>query len=240
MTREVLAAMEGAREAGATGFVVADSHGSGLNLIPEMMPQDAELVRGWPRPLLMMEGIDRGAFACAFLLGHHAGVRFGGGGLAHSFSSRLVASLRVDGRELPEAALNAAIAAQFGVPTTLVSGDDACIPQVEALLGPLEGVVTKRSLGFSAAAGLPPAVVADRSCKAATRAVARVCQAQPSRLEGPLAVDIASQSPLMAEVLSYLPLFERTGATDIRFQAADAGQIARYLQFFIQTLPALA
>src|SRR5258708_6756106 len=166
--------------------------------------------------------------------------RCGGGGLAHSFSSRLVASLRVDGRELPEAALNAAIAAQFGVPTTLVSGDDACIAEVEALLGPLEGVVTKRSLGFSAAAGLPPAVVEDRLCKAATRAVARVGQAQPWRLEGPLAVDIVFKSPLMAEVLSYLPLFERTGATDIRFQAADAGQIARYLQFFIQTLPALA
>ena len=239
MTREVLAAMEGAREAGATGFVVADSHGSGLNLLPEMLPDDAELVRGWPRPLLMMEGIDQGPFDCAFLLGHHAGAQWGGGGLAHSFSSRMIASFKVCGRELPEAGLNAAIASQYGTPVTLVSGDDACIAEVTALLGPIETVITKRSLGFSAAAGSSPAVVETRLREAARKAIAAAAGAALWRLEGPLVVDIVFKTPLMAEVLAYLPLFERTGAASIRFEAVDAAQVSRYLQFFIQTLPAL-
>ena len=240
MTAEVLAAIEGARAAGADGFVVADSHGSGLNLIPELLPDDAELVRGWPRPLMMMEGVERGDFACAFLLGYHAGARWGGGGLAHSFSSRLFSGLKVAGRELPEAGLNAAIAGQYGVPVALVSGDDACIAEVVSLFGDVETVTTKRSLGFFAAAGRAPNAVQADIRAAAERAVRRAGEIAPWRLEGPLVVELELKTPIMAETLAYLPLFERVGATTIRFEAADAGQDSRYLQFLIQVLPALA
>ena len=55
MTEEVNAAIEGAREAGATEIVVSDSHGTGLNLLMDVLPQDIQLIRSWPRPLGMME-----------------------------------------------------------------------------------------------------------------------------------------------------------------------------------------
>jgi len=58
MTDEVLAAIAGAREAGATTFVVSDSHGNGENLILDRFPADVTVIRSWPRPLGMMEGID--------------------------------------------------------------------------------------------------------------------------------------------------------------------------------------
>ncbi|MDH5588719.1 MAG: M55 family metallopeptidase, partial [Gemmatimonadota bacterium] len=57
MTREVNAAIAAARAAGATEILVSDSHGNGENLLVEMLPQDIQLVRAWPRPLMMMEGI---------------------------------------------------------------------------------------------------------------------------------------------------------------------------------------
>ena len=41
--------------------------------------------------------------------------------------------------------------------------------------------------------------------------MARAADIPPFRLEGPLVVDIEFKWPLMAEVLAYLPLFERTG-----------------------------
>ncbi len=239
MTLEVLAAIDGARAAGATGFVVADSHGTATNLIPGMLPDDAELVRGWPRPLLMMEGVDRGSFACALLLGHHAGTSWGAGGLAHSFSSRTISRLQVNGRDLPECAVNAAIAGQFGVPTTLVTGDDACIAEAIALLGPVETAVTKRSLGYFALAGASPAIVQAQIRAAAERAVRRAADIPPFQLEGPLAVDIEFKWPLMAEVLTYLPLFQRTGAQSNRFEVRDAAELARRLQFLLMVLPAL-
>lgn len=240
MTMEVLAAIDGARTAGATGFVVADSHGTATNIIPEMLPDDAELVRGTPRPLMMMEGVDHGPFTCAFLLGHHAGIGQLRGGLAHSFSSRLISTLRVNGSDLPECALNAAIAGQFGTPATLITGDDACIEEAIQWLGPIETVTTKRSIGYFAASGRPPARIQDDIRAAAARAVVRANETPLLMLPGPLMVDLTLKWPLMAEMLAYLPIFQRTGALSVRFEAADTATLARQLQFLLTVLPSLA
>lgn len=237
MTLEVLAAIEGARAGGASAFVIADSHGTATNLIPEMLPDDAELIRAWPRPLMMMEGVDRGPFACALLLGHHAGVGRVGG-MAHSFAGKLFTSLTLNGRDLPECALNAAIAGQYGVPTTLITGDDACVEEALEWLGPIESVVTKRSLGLFAESGASPSLVQSRLRAAAERAVSRTDVA-PFHLEGPFTVDLGCKFPLMPEVLSYLPLFERIGSHTARFEAASAAEVSRYLQYLLMTLPAL-
>lgn len=237
MTLEVLAAIEGARAGGATEFVIADSHGTATNLIPEMLPENAELVRAWPRPLMMMEGVDQGSFACALLLGHHAGVGRVGG-MAHSFAGKLFTSLTLNGRDLPECALNAAIAGQYGVPTTLITGDDACVAEAVEWLGPIETVVTKRSLGLFAEAGASPALVQSRLRAAAQAAVSRADVA-PFRLEGPLVVELGCKFPLMSEVMAYLPLFERVGSHGMRFEVASAAEASRFLQFLLMTLPAL-
>ena len=59
MTEEVLAAIRGARAAGATEFLVSDSHGNGQNLLIDRFPKDVQIVRSWPRPLGMMGGSTR-------------------------------------------------------------------------------------------------------------------------------------------------------------------------------------
>ena len=243
MTREVLAAIEGARAAGADGFVVADSHGTGLNLIPEMFPDDVELVRGWPRPLMMMEGVERGPFACAFLLGHHAGAGWlsgtTSGGLAHSFSSRLIQAISVDGRPMPECLLNAAIAGQFGIPTTLITGDDACIAEALTLFSGIETVTTKRSLGFLSSAVLAPSLIEAGTREAAERAVRAATATAPWRLEGPLAVEVEFKAALLAETLCYLPQFERLGPSRVGFRADQPAEIAQTIMFMLMTLPSL-
>ncbi|HEX6045968.1 MAG TPA: M55 family metallopeptidase, partial [Pyrinomonadaceae bacterium] len=58
MTQEVNAAIEGAIAAGATEIVVSDSHGNGQNLLIEKLRNTVLVVRSWPRPLGMMQGID--------------------------------------------------------------------------------------------------------------------------------------------------------------------------------------
>src|SRR5499433_4464282 len=59
MTDEVNAAIAGASAAGATEFVVSDSHGNAESVMPDRLDQNqaVTLVRGFPRPLGMMEGI---------------------------------------------------------------------------------------------------------------------------------------------------------------------------------------
>ena len=72
MTGEVLAAIEGARAAGAGEILVSDSHGNGQNLLIDRFGEDVKIVRSWPRTLTMMEGIDD-SFDGAIFIGYHAG-----------------------------------------------------------------------------------------------------------------------------------------------------------------------
>ncbi|MGH7480895.1 MAG: M55 family metallopeptidase, partial [Longimicrobiales bacterium] len=85
MTAEVLAAIEAARSAGATEILVADAHGNGQNLLIERLPNDIEIVRSWPRPLMMMQGIDS-TFDAAIFLGYHASTTNPEGVRAHTMS----------------------------------------------------------------------------------------------------------------------------------------------------------
>ena len=86
MTDEALAAIQGARDAGATSILVSDSHGNGQNLLIEQLPADVTVIRSWPRPLMMMEGIDS-TFTAAVFIGYHASTANASGVRAHTMSS---------------------------------------------------------------------------------------------------------------------------------------------------------
>jgi D-amino peptidase len=138
MTGEVLAAIEGARAAGATEILVADSHGNGQNLLIDLLPADVQLVRSWPRPLGMMQGIDE-TFDAAVFIGYHASTGNPAGVRAHSFSSATLADVRVNGESVSEGAFNAAIAGHFGVPVVAVSGDDVAVEEIRTVVPGIEG-----------------------------------------------------------------------------------------------------
>ena len=55
MTREAIAAVEGAKAAGATDIWVKDAHDSGRNLITSMFPAEVTLIREWSGPSLQYD-----------------------------------------------------------------------------------------------------------------------------------------------------------------------------------------
>jgi len=96
MTADVLAAIQGAREAGATEFVISDSHGNGQSLLIDRFPTDIPItiVRSFPRPLGMMEGLDS-SFAAAIFIGYHASTSSLTGVRAHTISSALLTRIAI-------------------------------------------------------------------------------------------------------------------------------------------------
>ncbi|HST23771.1 MAG TPA: M55 family metallopeptidase, partial [Blastocatellia bacterium] len=94
MTAEVNAAIEAAFQAGATEIVVSDSHGNGQNLLIEKLPKAVTIVRSWPRPLMMMQGIDE-TFDGAIFIGYHTGTSNATGVRAHTISSARLADVRL-------------------------------------------------------------------------------------------------------------------------------------------------
>jgi D-amino peptidase len=239
MTNEVLAAIEGARAAGATEFLVSDSHGNGENLLIEKFPKDVQIVRSWPRPLGMMQGVDD-SFAAVLFVGYHSSTTNPQGVRAHTMSSANLADLRLNGVSVPEAGLNAAIAAHYKVPVAMISGDDAIVKEAQGLLGPVEGAVVKWAYGFHSARTLTPEASCDRIREAAQKGVARAKELKPWAVSAPVTVDVRFKNYRPSEVLAYLPIVERTDAHSVRFKAKDMLEAMRFLEFALNYQPDLA
>ncbi|HTY42650.1 MAG TPA: M55 family metallopeptidase [Thermoanaerobaculia bacterium] len=239
MTNEALAAIEGARAAGATEFLVSDSHGNGENLLIERFPKDVQIVRSWPRPLAMMQGIDA-TFDAVMFVGYHASTTNPEGVRAHTMSSAHLADLRLNGVSMPEAGLNAAIAGSFGVPVVLLTGDDAIVKEATALLGPLSTATVKWNYGFHSARTLTPEASCDVIREAARRAIAERRARKPFVVTTPVTLDLRFKNYRPAEVLAYLPIVERTDAHAIRFKGKDMVEVSRFLEFVDEYEPGLS
>ncbi|HLA11748.1 MAG TPA: M55 family metallopeptidase [Pyrinomonadaceae bacterium] len=238
MTQEVIAAIEGARAAGATQIVVSDSHGNGQNLLIEKLPKDIHLVRSWPRALGMMHGIDE-SFAGAIFIGYHAGTTNPEGVRAHTLSSARLADVQLNGRSVSEAGLNAAIAGHFNVPVIMVSGDDVVVRETTALLGNIEGAVVKWAQGFHSAKTIMPEASYQLIREKVRTAVGRIKEFKPYKLSTPIRLDVRFKNYRPSEVLSFLSIVERTDAHSIRFVGKDMIEVSKFLTFMNNYEPSL-
>jgi D-amino peptidase len=232
VTNEVLATIEGARAAGATEFVISDSHGNGENLLLDRLPDDVTLIRAWPRPLMMMEGIDE-TFDAVIFIGYHSGTNNPRGVRAHTMSSGQLAGVYLNGVAVPEAAINAAIAGHFGVPVIMISGDDAIAEEARTLLGDIETAVVKWAISYHSARTLTPAAAYDLIREKARTAVERIDDFQPYIIERPITFDVTFKNYRPSEVLAFLPIVERTDSHSIRFVGKDMIEVSRFFEFLL-------
>ena len=236
MTSEAVAAVEAARAAGATEIIVADSHGNGQNLLIDKFGADIKVIRSWPRRLGMMAGVDDNVDAAIFI-GYHAGTNNTTGVRAHTFSSANLTRVAVNGVNVTEGSWNAAIAGHFNVPIVMMSGDDAAIAEVRKAIGNVEAVETKRSLGFHSAITITPGASVALIGQRVAAALKRRAEFKPYRVSGPVTVDVSFKNYMPAEVLAYLPMFERTDAHSIRFRAKDMAEASMIMNFIGEYRP---
>jgi D-amino peptidase len=231
MTSSVLAAIEGAREAGATEFVVSDSHGNGESLLIDRFPEDVTIVRSWPRPLGMMQGIDS-TFDAVLFVGYHAATTNPAGVRAHTLSSAHYAAVKLNGTAVPEAGISAAIAGHYGVPVVMISGDNVAVSEAQQLIDRnMAGAVVKQAIGFHSAATLTPQA-AEKIIRAQAKAgVERRAQIKPWLLKKPVHLDLTFKNYRPAEVMALLPIIQRTDAHTIRFDGKDMLEVSRMLEF---------
>ena len=230
MTREVLAAIRGARAAGFSEFLISDSHGNGENIRLDMLPDDVQIVRSWPRPLAMMEGIDE-TFDAAILIGYHAGTTNPAGVRAHTMSSGRLADVRLNGQSVPEAVLSAAIAGHFGVPVIMMSGDDAAVAEAQAVLPGLEAAVVKWAISYHSARTMTPAAAYQLIEEKVKAAAERMDEIQPYRISNPVTLDLRFKSYRPSQMLAYLPIVERTDAHSVRYVGEDILAVSRFFEF---------
>ncbi len=220
MTAEVAAAVEGAREAGGSEFVVADSHGHMRNLLPDELPEDVLLVRGSPRPLSMMEGVDS-SFDAAFLIGYHSMAGTGLGVLSHTYIGSSIYNLRLNGKTVGEPGFNGAVAGAFKVPVALACGDDTVDAEVADIMPWSERVITKWAISTICAKNLTPKASQRKIRTAAKRAVERLNEMKPLGFDTPIHVEVDFMRPLAATIADDVPGVERIGNRTLAFTAPN-------------------
>lgn len=230
MTNEVNAAIDSARAAGATEFVVSDSHGNGQNLLIDQLPSDVTVIRSWPRPLSMMAGIDD-TFDGVIFIGYHASTGNTRGVRAHTMSSANITGLRLNGIEMTEGSMNAAIAGHFGVPVIMVSGDDVAVAENQVLIGNIEGAVVKWASGFHSARTLTPEAGVEEIRTRTASAISRIGAFQPYVLETPITLELSLKHYRPVELLGYLPNVEKVNSHTIRYVGQNMIEISLFLAF---------
>ena len=232
MTAEANAAIEGALEGGATEIVVTDAHGFMRNLLPDELHENALLVRGIPRPLFQMEGLDE-TFRAVFLIGYHARAGDALGILSHTHVSRIVYEVRLNDDVVGEVAFNAAVAGHFGIPLALVSGDDTLAAEVGATHPWAERVITKWAVSFNAARNLTPKASQKRIRTAAKRALERLPEMQITRLAAPIRLEVTFLTPISAHLAADIPGVERVNGRKVIYTGTDMVEISRIWRLMI-------
>jgi D-amino peptidase len=229
MTDTVAAAAEAAFAAGIEEVVVADSHGPAQNLLIDRLPRRVQVVRGKPRPLGMVCGVEAGPYVGALFLGWHTGSTHASGILGHTMRGLVVREIRLNGRVVSEAGFYHPLIGEFGVPLIGISGDDQFVEETRGLVGDVEAAVVKWSYGHLAARTMVPADAHDAVAAMTRRALARIDSFRPCRLEGPVTLDLGFKHRPPAEVLSLLPGVERVDGYGIRTVVPDMRGASNFL-----------
>jgi len=235
LTQEVNATIRGARAAGARSFVVNEGHGGNLfaNVLPWDLDSSAMLVRGFPKPLVMITGLDS-TFGTLMFTGAHANAG-SPGVMAHNFAFD---SFTVNGKVLNEVGINALMAGEMGVSVSLVSGDDVLIDETRTMLGTdFVAIVTKRAVGRSAAITYSPAHVRRLLRSGAAEAVRRERAGEfaPFTLEKPYRVDFTLRRSFPDSVVAAVAALEEFrleptgGSRSFRFVTESARQMGYLL-----------
>ncbi|MBS7651914.1 MAG: M55 family metallopeptidase [Candidatus Bathyarchaeia archaeon] len=215
MVGDLNAAVEGALKAGADEVVVSDAHGRMRNLQPEEVHEAAQLVRGSPKPLSMMEGID-GSFDAALYVGYHAMNGTRNGILCHTISSRTVDAIYINGLETGEFGLNSALAGWYGVPSVFISGDSAVAAEARSLVPGIKTAIVKWGVGRYSARCLHPEKARALIEKTVAEALASSKEIKPYRIAEPTEFRLRVVTPSMADAAAVLPYIERVDGRTLK------------------------
>jgi len=225
-TEHINAAVDAAVQAGAEEVWVCDGHSNGRNVILDLLHPNAKLQWGRQnRRLGQVEGID-GSFDALLMVGFHA--RAGTlGVLNHTTNSGVIQEIRANGLPIGEIDINAAIAGEFGVPVAMVSGDQTAVEQARERMPHIETAAVMQAVGQYSAWVLPPTRAHALIREATTKALGRLCEMKPYRLEGPIRLELKFHDTAMADAAAMTPGAERLDSRTVACDCADFIQAFR-------------
>lgn len=216
-TGDVNACVAGLFEGGATDVLVNEAHSSQRNLLLEDLDARARMLTGKHKPMAMMQGIASGVDGVVFL-GYHSGSG-ADGVLSHTWLPGGIVGVWLDGQHASEGRLNAALAAEHGVPVILFTGDDLACADAADYAPEAVPVAVKECVSRYAAICMPPARTTELIADGARTAMAVAGRRGP--VERPHHIEIEFTGTQLAHAAAVVPTVELIDVRRIGFDAAS-------------------
>jgi len=180
---ELSAAVEGVLAAGAGEVVIWDGHDGSRALSVDDIHPKAKLIQGRPTPATYY--LSDKLYDGILFIGQHAMSGAKDAVLPHS-QSFTVQNIFINSRPVGEIGQVAAIAGFFGIPVIMLAGDQAACDELLALQAKAETVAVKKLMGRASTLSLSHAEAKTRIQAAARRAVERLPEFAPWKIDGPI------------------------------------------------------
>ena len=189
MTGEVNAAIDGLFAGGATEVVVADLHSGGQTLSARDIDRRAHLLGGgFNHPL---EQTEQGPPYSAYVfIGYHPMAGADKGVLSHGYSLSEIQNIWMNNMLVGEVGARTMYAGAKGIPVIMVSGDAAVCDELHRLVPKAECAVVKWGVSRTAGFTLSHPAACSLIRETARRAITRLGEIQPYRIEGPVELKV--------------------------------------------------
>lgn len=224
-TSDVNAAAAGFFDGGADQVLINEAHATMRNLLLEELDDRAVMLTGRHKELSMVEGIQHGDVDGVAFVGYHAGAG-AEGVLAHTYLPNSITAMRVNGASASEGQLNAYVAAQYGVPIVLVTGDDLACADAAAYAPDAPKAAVKDCTSRYAAVCRPPAVTATAIRSAATQGARLAGMLEPQGAADFLA-QIEVDAAQLAQAAAIVPGVRWIGDRAVEYEAGSGCELIR-------------
>jgi D-amino peptidase len=231
MTKEVIAACEGAFLAGATEIVVKDAHSTATNIDISKLPENVKLIRSWSgHPYCMVDGIDN-SFDAAMFIGYHSGAGGSGNPLSHTMTFQPL-YVKINNIHASEFMIYSYAAAYEGIPTVFLSGDKRLCEESQLLHPKLMTTAVKDGKG-GATINYSPEAILKQIKKTAENALKQDLTNAKTSLPDSFEVEIAYKEHKVATRKSYYPGMEQINSNTLIFKSNNYFEVLRMLGFVL-------
>ncbi|CAM5722356.1 M55 family metallopeptidase [Streptomyces fumanus] len=214
-TSDVDAAVRGFFDGGADEVLVNEAHWTMRNLLLEQLDERALMLTGRHKALSMVEGVQHGDVDGIAFVGYHAGAGMPGV-LAHTYLANQITGVWLNGVRASEGLLNARVAAEYGVPVVLVTGDDVACEDALGYAPEARKVAVKDHVSRYAAVCRTPARTAADIRAAAQDATALAVRHEPVS-GGPFGVAVEFDAEHLADASTVVPGVARIGERKVGY-----------------------
>jgi D-amino peptidase len=236
-TKVTLIVAEELNKNGFDEIVIADSHGPMVNLLVDDLPAYVEIIRGFPRPVSMISGVE--GCDVALFLGYHAKFGTAKSTFDHTYSGGTINKVEVNGVAASEFLMNAYAAGDSNVPVILVAGEAQLLKDDVKQYAPwAETVALKRSLSRVSAKSFSMIKIERELKEAVKRAAANFKQnkVKPLIAKRPVKMGVTFIASHFADVAELLPVINRIDGLNVEYTASN--MIEAYKVFELLVLAA--